>query len=152
MGKRMTTAALADISRRLVESKQDGIGVGTLVYEDIPKLLAEIERLRSEIVHGLTEGIAHDGSVKIDAHGRKYSIDEIWRPIGRIIEVKRLGYDEVVTLGSQFGILTVEIERLRKTVADDVTCVGCGDECGEAYRLYARTAVITEAIADDVQS
>lgn len=91
--------------------------------EDIPKLLAEIERLRSEVANGLlAERIESD--VKIAVHGREYDLDEIWRPVRRVIERFSMEYDEAVTLGGQIGMLTSEIERLRsgmKKIDEDIS-------------------------------
>ena len=42
----MTNEELMAIRERVEEAKPDGYGVGQLALRDVPKLLAEIERLR----------------------------------------------------------------------------------------------------------
>src|SRR5690625_3952480 len=46
--ERITDAELSEIRERVEEAKSDGVGVGMLVLLEVPKLLAEIERLRAE--------------------------------------------------------------------------------------------------------
>lgn len=53
----------------------------------------------------------------IDEHGRLNSLDEIWHPVGSVIEYTNMAYDEAVTIGGQFGILISEIERMRRNEA-----------------------------------
>lgn len=40
--------------------------------------------------------------------------DKMWAPVASVIKHQNMNYDEAVTIGSQFGKLQVEIERLEQ--------------------------------------
>ena len=49
MSKRLTTEQLEAIRKRVEEAREYGHGVGVIVFGDVPALLAEVERLQTEL-------------------------------------------------------------------------------------------------------
>lgn len=82
MSERLTQRQLASIRERVEKAKYCGEGVGNLVFEDIPKLLAEIERLQK----GIT------------AAARETSCDDTWDFLNRLLDGR-----EVVNLAYRIG-------------------------------------------------
>lgn len=42
------------------------------------------------------------------------NFDEVWKPVQSVIELRRLDYEEAVTIGGSFGTLRAEIMRLQE--------------------------------------